>query len=307
MVLPKIRKVSLTDMTMIEEKVALITGCSSGGLGAALAVALHKFGYRVIATARNTSKLQETRAAGIEDLELDVLSPTSISLCVEKLTALTGGKLDMLVNNAGSSYYMPVTDIDITKAKEVFDLNVWSLVSITQAFLPLLLKSSDAKIVNNLSIAAYLGLPVQSTYNASKAAAQQITESTRLELAPFGIKVIALITGSVNTNFFGNLPSDNKLPKDSIYRVVPGGLSIMNDPGKLMTTEKDMDAKIWANQVAAEIVKKSPPHQVWKGSHASLGRVAVHFPVGLADKMVYQQTGFHEVEQALKNAKEGQA
>ncbi|KAK5087942.1 hypothetical protein LTR05_002158 [Lithohypha guttulata] len=287
---------------MSDTKVALITGCSSGGLGAALAIALKPIGYRVIATARNTSKLEETRAAGIESLELDVLSPKSISACVEKLTALTG-RLDLLVNNAGSSYYMPVMDIDVAKAKEVFDLNVWSLVNVSQAFLPLLLKSPGAKIANNLSIATYLGLPIQATYNASKAAANQITESMRLELAPFDIKVVALLTGSVKSNLFNNLPRNPPLPENSIYRVVPGGLTMMNDPAKLMTEESDMDAQTWAGQVAAELVKVNPPHQIWRGSHATVAKVACHFPVGMFDGQVYQQTKFDEVERALKMGK----
>jgi 1-acylglycerone phosphate reductase len=78
----------------------LITGCSDGGLGA-LALAFHKAGYRVLASARNPSKMASLKAAGIETLALDVLSEESVQACVAEVTNLTGGALYALVNNAG--------------------------------------------------------------------------------------------------------------------------------------------------------------------------------------------------------------
>lgn len=86
----------------------LITGCSDGGLGAALATQFHKRGDRVLATARNPAKMASLTALGIETLKLDVLSDESIKACVEEVSALTGGKLNMLVNNAGAGYSMPI-------------------------------------------------------------------------------------------------------------------------------------------------------------------------------------------------------
>lgn len=289
-----------------DRKVALITGCSSGGLGAALAIALHKAGYRVIATARNTSKLEETRLAGIEDLQLDVLSITSISACVKSLEALTG-RLDLLVNNAGAGYNMPVVDVDLEEARKVYELNVFSLMSVTRAFLPLLLKSKDAKIANNISISAYVGLPFIGMYSSSKAAANMMTETMRLELAPFGVRVIALMTGSVQSNFFKNLPSTGteigpQLPEDSIYRVVPGGLKMMTDPEPLIMSGAT-DAHVWAGQVVEDLSKVSPPHQIWRGANVNAARVGCHFPVGMFDRQVKQTGRLDELELAIKNAK----
>jgi len=289
-----------------DKKVALITGCSSGGLGAALAIALHKAGYRVIATARNTSKLEETRSAGIADLQLDVLSSTSISACVKDLEALTG-RLDLLINNAGAGYNMPVVDVDLEEARKVFELNVFSLMSVTRAFLPLLLKSKDAKVANNISISAYVGLPFIGMYSSSKAAANMMTETMRLELAPFGIRVIALMTGSVQSNFFKNLPSTDtgdqpQLPEDSIYRVVPGGLKMMTDPEPLIMSGAT-DARVWAGQVVEDLSKGSPPHQIWRGSNVNVARIGCHFPVGMFDRQVKQTGRLDEVEVAIQNAK----
>jgi hypothetical protein len=79
----------------------LITGCSDGGLGAALALAFHKARYRVLASARNPSKMASLKAAGIETLALDVLWEESVQACVAEVTNLTTGALYALVNNAG--------------------------------------------------------------------------------------------------------------------------------------------------------------------------------------------------------------
>lgn len=128
-----------------KKRSVLITGCSDGGLGSALAIAFHQAGLHVYATARNPSKMSQMKTLGIETLTLDVLSESSIAACVNKIS-----DLDILVNNAGSGYTMPVSDVSIAEAKKLFDLNVWSYIAVTQAFLPLLLKSKGM-IVNQTS------------------------------------------------------------------------------------------------------------------------------------------------------------
>lgn len=81
---------------------ALITGCSKGGIGDALAQEFHKKGIRVFATARNLAKIEHFKTLGIEVLQLDVLSSESIQMAVSAVRKATGGKLDFLVNNAGA-------------------------------------------------------------------------------------------------------------------------------------------------------------------------------------------------------------
>ena len=136
----------------------LITGCSDGGTGAALAEAFHNSGLHVYATARNVKKMERLASLGIRTMELDVLSESSIERCVKSLD-----KLDMLVNNAGAQYIMPLSDLSIPTAKELFDINVWAHIQMTQAFLPLLMKSeSGGMIVNHTSSASVLSVPMQS-------------------------------------------------------------------------------------------------------------------------------------------------
>jgi short-subunit dehydrogenase len=188
----------------LAKRTVLITGCSDGDLGCALAIAFHEAGLRVYATSRDPSKMSEVMAHGIETLTLDVQSGSSITGCVNKLS-----NLDILINNAGAGYKMPVSDMSLKEAKDLFDLNLWSYLAVTQAFLPLLLKSKGT-IVNHTSAASVCTIPFQSAYNASKAAMAAFSDSQRLELEPFGVRVVDLKTGVVSSNlgkFSGTRPS----------------------------------------------------------------------------------------------------
>jgi 1-acylglycerone phosphate reductase len=193
------------------KRTVLITGCSDGGIGAALAIAFHEAGLHVYATARNPSKMEQLASLGIETLILDVQSESSIAACVSKLSGL-----DILVNNAGAQFLMPVADVFIPEAKKLFDLNVWSHIAMTQALLPLLLKSSKGMIVNQTSVGAVTTIPFQAVYNASKAALAMLSDSLRLELQPFGIIVVDLRTGVIRTNLIKNL---KELKRDLRIRV----------------------------------------------------------------------------------------
>ena len=115
-------------MSGVKRKV-LITGCSDGGLGAAIAVAFHEAGLHVFATARNLSKAEHLASLGIETLQFDVQSEYSIAACVSKMPSF-----DILVKNAGVQLVMPIADVSIFEAKKLFSLNVWSQIAVTQAF-----------------------------------------------------------------------------------------------------------------------------------------------------------------------------
>ncbi len=88
-------------------KSVLITGCSVGGIGEALAIEFHSRGARVFATARTLSKVRQLEAMGIETLSLDVTPPKSIGVAMTTISEATGGKLDILVNNSGAGKHFP--------------------------------------------------------------------------------------------------------------------------------------------------------------------------------------------------------
>ena len=284
---------------MTSHRTILITGCSDGGLGSSLALAFHRAGWRVLASARNLSKLQKTTEAGIESVQLDTLSDESIARSVSEVQKLTGGALDVLLNNAGAGYSMPLTDVDIDEARRIFDLNVWSLLSVTRAFLPLLQKSTHGgMLVNNTSCSSVTtgGLPLQGVYNASKAAATSLTETLRLELQPFGIRVVNLLTGAVRSNFFSNIPSPT-LPSTSAYSLAREAIErAMSGEDPADHTDPDQ----WAQQIVQAIDKSNPSFWVWKGRFSFIVRLTLHLPVGLLDDMVKKMRGLDVLERKIK-------
>jgi 1-acylglycerone phosphate reductase len=129
-------------MTTVPKKTVLITGCSTGGIGWALAKNFHQRGFYVFATARNPSKAADlAELSDIEILELDVTDPKTIVECKERVVKRTNGKLDVLVNNAGVEFNSPLLDTDVDEARRLFDVNVWGPLAMVQAFAPLLIEA----------------------------------------------------------------------------------------------------------------------------------------------------------------------
>lgn len=145
-------------MASILRKTVLITGCSTGGIGWAMAKAFQKQNFHVFATMRDVSNARELlELNGMEVLELDVTMPLSISRCRETVSKHTGGRLDILINNAGVEFQTPLLDASIDDAKSLYDVNVWGLLAMVQAFVPLLMEAKGI-LVNQSSIDAVLNM-----------------------------------------------------------------------------------------------------------------------------------------------------
>lgn len=141
-------------------KFALITGCSQGGIGYALALELQRHhDIHVFATARSVSKMcQLAHHPNVTLLALDVTSPASIDAAVAAVTRQTGGRLDYLVNNAGLQVVMPVLDLDMETARHIYEVNFWGVFAVTQAFAPLVI-AAKGTIANLSSIGSMISLP----------------------------------------------------------------------------------------------------------------------------------------------------
>ncbi|KAH8668998.1 hypothetical protein BX600DRAFT_539072 [Xylariales sp. PMI_506] len=276
------------------KRTVLITGCSDGGMGAALAIAFHKAGLHVYATARDTAKMQQLASIGIETLALDIQSEASISNAIGKVPAL-----DILVNNAGAQFCMPVVDANIAEAKNIYDLNVWSHIAVIQAFLPLLMKSSSGVIVNQTSIGSVLTIPFQGVYNSSKAAMAMLSDSLRLELQPFGIKVVELKTGVVKTNLIKNQQSSKKalLPKGSIYE--PARDVVEQVLRQQQFKDSGISAERWAEATVRDLLHNNPPPVIWRGESATATRIGTVLPFGTLDGMMKKLTKMDVVSQAV--------
>lgn len=137
----------------------LITGCSEGGIGYALAEEFQSRGLHVFATARNISKMASLeKLPNITLLALDVTSASSIAEAVRTVKIKMNGRLTFLVNNSGSQYVSPILDVDIEMAKEMYEVNVWGVIAVTKAFTPLIIKEKGS-IINLASIAGCLYPP----------------------------------------------------------------------------------------------------------------------------------------------------
>ncbi|KAJ4354049.1 NADPH-dependent 1-acyl dihydroxyacetone phosphate reductase [Didymosphaeria variabile] len=263
----------------MSSKTVLITGSSAGGIGHALALAFQKHGATVFATARSISKMQDLASLpNVHLLALDVTSPASIAAAAKEVEAKTGGKLDVLINNAGVQYVMPALDVDIEKARDVFEANYWGPLRMIQAFKQMLVKAKGT-IVNVGSAAGIFYVPFQSQYNASKAAINQYSETLRMELAPLNVKVVTLVAGNVSSNMVNNAPPPTQLPEHSFYKPIEKEIA-KEEAFTNMSTSK------FAEEVASEVLNGASG-RVFKGANSGVVKWLIPFlPQWIFDKLV---------------------
>lgn len=178
-------------------KVVLITGCSTG-IGRDLAQRLTQSGYTVAATARKMETLEPVPAA--LKLQLDVTSQRSVDEAVAR-TIKQFGRIDVLVNNAGYALRGAVEEVPVEQVQEMFDANVFGVMRMIRAVVPHMRHQKAGRIINISSIVGRLVTPVNGTYSSTKFALEALSNALRLELAPFGIRVVLVEPGSIRTQF----------------------------------------------------------------------------------------------------------
>jgi 1-acylglycerone phosphate reductase len=283
---------------MVEQKSVLITGCSAGGIGHALAKEYHARGLRVFATARRLEAMAELEKLGIEILQLDVTKEDSIVAVRDEVAKRTDGKLDILVNNAGIAYTMPATDISLAKVREMFETNIFGIMTMVQAFANLLI-ATKGRIVNISSISSLEGVaPFCSAYAASKGALNSYGDTLRLEMQPFGVKVITVIAGGVLTHVTEtprNLPSTSLFyPMKTEYETQ--GISRSQDATAIT-------AEDFARGVVRQTLSSSAPVWIWRGGRAwTVWFVSTFMWRGSMDWLVARTYGFPVFAKGLKDA-----
>ncbi|PLN81898.1 oxidoreductase [Aspergillus taichungensis] len=253
---------------MINLPTALITGCSDGGIGSSLAKAFQARGVHVFATARKLSKMTGLEGLpNVTRLELDVESPSSVAAAKETVIAATSGdgRLNYLVNNSGVSINFPAVETDINDARKLFDVNFWGVVSVTNAFLPLLIPCNGT-IINNASIGGAMYLPWGSFYSASKAAMRTYSETLRLELAPLGVKVTTVMTGLVTSQIFENT-QQRHLAETSYY--TPAAAEIASLASGHTVMPHAMSTAVYAQRVVDDAIGGRSGVR-WRGNMASV-------------------------------------
>src|SRR4051812_48616775 len=179
--------------------VAIVTG-ASGGIGEATARGLHAAGYRVFGTSR---RAPATRSSGIEYLVCDVTSDESVQAAVGEVLS-KAGRIDLLVNNAGVGLIGGAEESSLEQAKSLFDVNLFGVIRLTKAVLPVMRRQRAGRIVNISSVLGLIPAPFMALYGASKHAVEGYSESLDHEIRGSGIRVVLVEPAYTRTSFDGN-------------------------------------------------------------------------------------------------------
>ena len=153
----------------------------------------------------------------IEVLQLDVTDDKSVTDAIDVISNRQG-RIDVLVNNAGYEHHGPVEELSMEEIKTQFETNFFGAVRVMKAVLPMMRKQRSGTIVNISSIGGKIGVPLNSAYVGSKFSLEGFSESMKYELEGFGIKVILIEPGAVNTNYLENSKQAQKaMNPDSPY------------------------------------------------------------------------------------------
>ena len=206
----------------MNNKIALITGATSG-IGKACALTLAKMGFDIIATGRRAERLDELKrelASGVGFLPLvfDVPEGEKVGEILGNLPA-DWSAIDVLINNAGNAHGMdPIQSGSLDDWDAMMDINVKGLLYVSKAILPGMTERNSGMIINIGSIAGKEVYPNGNVYCGSKFAVDAITKGMRIDLNPFGIKVIGIHPGLVETEFSLVRFKGDETRAESVYK-----------------------------------------------------------------------------------------
>jgi NAD(P)-dependent dehydrogenase (short-subunit alcohol dehydrogenase family) len=196
----------------MEPKVVLITGASSG-IGKICAEHLQRRGFRVYGASRTVP----SEKAGYENIRLDVNDDTSVTAGINDILAREG-RIDVVVNCAGFGIAGSVEDTSLDEAKSQLETNFFGVLRVCKAVLPVMRRQQSGLIINISSIAGVVSLPFQGFYSAGKFALEGMTEALRMEVKPYGVRVVLVEPGDFRTQFAANRKLTAESQNDSVYR-----------------------------------------------------------------------------------------
>jgi short-subunit dehydrogenase len=200
------------------EGIALVTG-SSAGIGFETALALARNGISTFATTRHLQKesiietIADKESLPLTVIEMDVNDEDTVKRTIMKIID-EKKRIDILVNNAGYGLFGALEDISLNEIREQFETNYFGAIRIMKQVIPTMRKQRSGIIINITSIAGVVGIPGECIYSSSKFALEGLSESISYELRPYGIKVVLIEPGVINTNFVQNI----KFPSNAQYR-----------------------------------------------------------------------------------------
>jgi NAD(P)-dependent dehydrogenase (short-subunit alcohol dehydrogenase family) len=180
-------------------QVVILTGASSG-IGEATALALAEAGFSVYAGARRLDRMASLAERGVTVAELDVTDEGSMVAFVDRVLA-DRGRVDVLINNAGYGSYGSVEDVPLDEARRQLEVNLFGLARMTQLVTPSMRAAEAGRIVNISSMGGHFGEALGAWYHASKFAVEGFSDSLRLELHEFGIRVVLIEPGPIRSEW----------------------------------------------------------------------------------------------------------
>jgi NAD(P)-dependent dehydrogenase (short-subunit alcohol dehydrogenase family) len=203
-----------SSLSSSNQKVAVVTG-SSSGIGFETSLTLARSGFLTYATMRNLGKGATIKSVATKEglpirvVQLNVTEGRSINDAIHSIKSDVG-KIDVLVNNAGYGLNGAFEDLAMEEIKAQYETNLFGVIRVTQAVLPIMRKQKSGIIVNISSGAGRFGYPGGSAYVSTKFAIEGLSESMAYELEPFGIRVVLVEPGVIKTNFVNSIVAAKK-------------------------------------------------------------------------------------------------
>ncbi|MFN2493178.1 MAG: SDR family oxidoreductase [Pyrinomonadaceae bacterium] len=199
----------------LKGKVAIVTG-GSKGIGRGIAESLVREGVIVCITARSRSEIDEATRdliamgqVGVRGVIADVRNYEQVKALFD-LTATEFGGVDILINNAGIGIFQSVEEMPVDDFRAVLETNLFGVFYCCHEAIPIMKKRGGGYIINISSLAGINAHPLMAAYNASKFGLNGFSEALMQEVRHHGIKVSYIMPGSVNTEFGGDSPGDEK-------------------------------------------------------------------------------------------------
>lgn len=246
---------------MNNQKIVLVTGASSG-IGKITVQNLLSAGYIVYGTARRIELMKDLEKLGAHIFFMDVTKEDSMAQGVQKIIA-EQGRIDILINNAGYGSYGAIEDVSIEEAKRQFEVNIFGLARITQLVLPYMRSQKFGKIVNISSIAGKTYSPMGGWYHSSKHALEGLSDCLRVEVKDFGIDVIIIEPGLIETEWEGiAVESAIQTSGNTVYAKYVNGIK------KLFSQLKPAPPQLIASVILKSIQAKNPKTRYVAGTGA---------------------------------------
>lgn len=268
----------------------LVTGASTG-IGFATAIYLDKLGFNVFAGVRKEKDKEQLTAKaqnGLTPIILDVCDQSSIEKAFSVINKNVNEKPFYLINNAGLSVNGPLELIDYSDIKKVIDVNLTGLLITTKIFLPLIRKNRG-RLINISSGHGLMAIPDKSVYAASKFGVQALSDSLRVELRPFGVKVSSIIVGKVETSVLGKiLDGREKMISTAKPEVFERYKTLVEYFDKEVKNIPGIEAIKVAETIHKALADTKPKEKYFVGPGAKKMSILGKFPVKMRDNMLYK-------------------